>query len=208
MSPRFSRLYIAHSSARNSVISSNTFVLPVIASDRADLVFSQFGADMCEAPRRYRTHFRGMLMGRCAAGPRNLVVRIIPVSSPAEVFRVHAWRVVARVKGDKPLGSRLAGKGKGYVRSQKRDGLVRDERIRNSPVPLAISGSYPVPAGTALFNLIPETGLKVSIKYGHKLVSHVADSLRCGQGRALLTQRFRPNVFNKIDVTTQAEAML
>lgn len=200
----FSRLQFANVGARNAVISSDQSVDAVVANNLSYLLIRNLSAAMPLPARRHSPH-RG-LMGICCDASSSLkhIFGILRIRAPAEVGRIDARRVIARVQRKPFLGARISSNSQRNMGCEDRNGFSF-RPISKPPITCDVFRAYPVPAIIlgGHRDLRPESGFQSIIDWGHRVISHGVSPHVCGQGLALLTQRLRPAFSSRITFCSQ-----
>lgn len=169
---------------------------PAISNSRSDLsdILSRYlrATMIFSAPRVLHT-----------APTRKLFQHIPALRAPVEVSRIAARWVIARVQREEPGGAAFA------CCEQRELGRL-DARALEPKRPIAFpctsAGIRPALIGIALLDIRPETVLVRLCNFINAIVSHGAVLSRFGQGRALLTQRFRPVRLSRYTLRFEGES--
>lgn len=204
MTPLLPCFQLSDITARNAVIIGDQPMDAAISDDFNNLAVRKLCATMPITARRRAPH-RGSVNIRCDVPPSlKHIGDILRARTPAEMGRVNTGRVIARVQRKPLRRARISSDSQRNMGCKNRSGFsVRP--ISKPPVTSGVFRANPVPAiivgGHS--DLRPESGFQSIIDRGHRAVSHIAVLSRCGQGRALLAQRFRPAFPSRLTVFSQ-----
>jgi len=190
----------------NVIISRYVFVQPVVRTDSANIISGQARPYMHFPSGSSYLHSSGMFVGRHIPSPRHSVCRILTMRSPSQMTWVYARRIVARMKRALVHRRGPTIDRERYARSYKRYSF--------NPIPMAQSaiaariltpGPFPTCSFGAYNDLSPKSGLQTVRNFWQRDGSHSKFTFRCGQGRALLKQRFRPAFYSRFTICSQRE---
>lgn len=202
MPPTSASLDRAHVRLACAVVYGDEFVRTFVRADRTNDFRGQNRISVDFSSRRAADFASRLSPAVAISGQR--IFGVVGGRSPSKVSRVAARRVVARMQ----RVSSLKGRGRRHGESYSVGRVRLPFTLPSSRHELAISMGQPCdpqPAiiGSGDFNFHPKSGFCGVIHWNKIDVIHVADPLRCGQGRALLTQRFRPAFLSRIPVCSQ-----
>lgn len=198
-------LYLRNIGFRNVMLSGGKAVRTRVGPNCANLLVRNLRKGVRFPARRFLLHYRGKFGGGQLPSLRAHISHIFLLSSPFKMVRVGASRVVARMHCNAPFRVAVARQYKGHVSSF--DIFASKPKIsilsegRTSPIPALYMRR-------ARENSAKSFGPCSTKKFFYQTISHVVSPYVRGQGRALLTQRFRPAFSSGILLCSQEkEAM-
>ena len=176
---------------RHAEVRGNLLMGASVLEDQSNGFGGHFGKVMLRPTLGYSPHGRLMHLSRNAPTSTKPVIRIVLSVTPPEVIRTHARRIVAGVKRI------LVCCGRAPIDQQRQPMRRNRHRLlvnlyRHTAIAAPVAASLPDPAIAGSIYLRPKALFEAVRNFGYKANSHGAGPSRGGQGRALLTQRYRP----------------
>lgn len=178
MTPTFTRFYFGNLRAVDAVGTSKFGLTHPRGAYLNDILLSKLGSSALPSSRGNKPSLSGSFF------------EVLFLRSPSQMPWIYAWRVIARM--ERELVGPMAGT---TIDGQCSMGCLHSRpfaQIEESVAPCSPAHPWPTFVGASLVNFGPETCSRFFSKFVYRKQSHGAESLRGGQGRALLTQRFRP----------------
>lgn len=193
MHPLFARFDFANIASANSITGRNFPVDALVHNYGLNLSGGEAGVAMVCATSSNLPHSRPMLLAWRHPASGDLVRHVVQIRSPSKVRWIHAARIVAGMKGECANRPISAIEQQGNMSSKDGDSFPVSPPCK-STIASRIFACRPWPAFnfTALSYFSPKSCFHFLVNQWHGYVSHSVSLYVRGQGRALLTQRFRP----------------